>query len=277
MAYDDGYGQQQLQLSFPPFTGWLKRIVIINAAIFLGLFMIGFFSKALQGGIADYFALNPPMWSGFPPVWQLFTYGWLHSLLDPTHVFWNMMLLYMFGSMVQAAVGDRRFVAHYMIAIVLSGGVHLLLSPVMGWMVPTLGASGAVTTMVVAAATMAPHSRVIFLIVPVKLWFMAAFLVGLDAFFFLSELQGGPGTGTAHSVHLAGAAYGFLAVRRRWIWKDPLAIIERKRAVAKMERQMSDDSRMDQIMAKISREGIGSLTRSEKAFMTRQSERKRQG
>ena len=44
-----------------------------------------------------------------------------------------------------------------------------------------------------------------------------------------------------------------------------------------MERELSDEARMDQLMAKISREGIGSLTRGERAFMKRQSERKRQG
>lgn len=277
MAYDDGYGKQQMRLALPPFEGWLKRLVIINFAVFLGHFLIGFISKGLQGGIAEYLALNPPMWSSVPPVWQLFTYGWLHSLRDPMHVAGNMLLLYMFGSMVQSSVGDRRFMVHYMIAIVVSGGVHLVLAPIMGWKALTLGASGAVTTMIVAAATMAPHTRVILLIVPIKLWVMAAFFVGKDVFFFLSEIQGGANTGIAHSVHLAGAAYGFFAVRRRWIWKDPLEIIERKRAVAEMQRQMSEDARMDQIMDKISREGIGSLTRSEKAFMTRQSERKRRG
>lgn len=276
MAYDDGYGKQQMQLALPPFGGWLKRIVILNFAIFLGQFLIGFFSSGFQRGIGEYLALNPSMWGGVPPVWQLFTYGWLHSLRDPMHVAGNMLLLYMFGSMVQSSVGDRRFMVHYMIAIVVAGGAHLVLAPIMGWKAITLGASGAVTTMIVAAATMAPHTRVILLIVPIKLWVMAAFFVGKDVFFFLSELQGGANTGIAHSVHLAGAAYGFFAVRRRWIWKDPVAIIERKRAVAVMQRQISDDSRMDQIMAKISREGIGSVTRPEKAFMKRQSERKRQ-
>lgn len=118
---------------------------------------------------------------------------------------------------------------------------------------------------------------VLFIVIPLKLWVLAAILVAKDAFFFLSELQGGGTTGVAHSIHLAGAAYGFLAVRRRWLWSDPLAALERKRAVANMERELSDEARMDQLMAKISREGIGSLTRGERAFMKRQSERKRQG
>lgn len=277
MAYDDGYGGgKQLQLQFPPFRGWIKRIVLANVAIFLVLFLFGFVSAAARDGLVEALALDPPAWwGGIPPVWQVFTYGWLHSLQDPGHIFGNMLLLYFFGEMVQSQVGDQRFIAHYCIALVLGGVAHLVLAPMMGWRGLALGASGAVSAMVVAAATMRPHGMVLFIVVPLKLWVLAAFLVGKDVFFLLSEIQTGATTGVAHSIHLAGAAYGFLAVRRRWIWKDPLASLERKRAVADMERQLSDDARMDQILAKIEREGIGSLTRGERAFMKRQSERRR--
>lgn len=278
MAYDDGYGRPQVQLQFPPFQGWVKKLVLINGGIFLGLFFLGFFGQEAQGAVEQFLALDPPAWwGGFPPLWQPLTYGWLHSLRDPGHIFGNMLLLYFFGEMVQAQVGDRRFITHYVIALVLGGVVHLALAPLMGWRAPALGASGAVMAMVVAAAAMRPGAMVLFIVIPLKLWVLAAILVAKDAFFFLSELQGGGTTGVAHSIHLAGAAYGFLAVRRRWLWSDPLAALERKRAVANMERELSDEARMDQLMAKISREGIGSLTRGERAFMKRQSERKRQG
>lgn len=278
MAYDDGYGRPQVQLQFPPFQGWIKKLILINVGVFLGLFFLGFVSEDAQRSVERLLALDPPAWwGGFPPLWQPFTYGWLHSLVDPGHIFGNMLLLYFFGEMVQSQVGDRRFITHYVIALVLGGVVHLALAPLMDWTAPALGASGAVTAMVVAAASMRPRAMVLFIVIPLKLWVLAAILVAKDVFFFLSELQGSGGTGVAHSIHLAGAAYGFLAVRRRWIWSDPLAAIERKRAVADMERQLSDDARMDQLMSKISREGIGSLTRGEKGFMKRQSERKRQG
>ncbi len=278
MAYDDGYGRPQVQLQFPPFQGWIKKLILINVGVFLGLFFLGFPSEDAQRSVERLLALDPPAWwGGFPPLWQPFTYGWLHSLRDPGHIFGNMLLLYFFGEMVQSQVGDRRFITHYVIALVLGGVVHLALAPLMDWTAPALGASGAVTAMVVAAASMRPRAMVLFIVIPLKLWVLAAILVAKDVFFFLSELQGSGGTGVAHSIHLAGAAYGFLAVRWRWIWSDPLAAIERKRAVADMERQLSDDARMDQLMAKISREGIGSLTRGEKGFMKRQSERKRQG
>lgn len=278
MAYDDGYGRPQLQFQFPPFRGWIKKLVIWNGVIFLAVFLSGFFSVAFREGILRWFGLEPDMWgSPFPPVWQAVTYGFLHSPTDILHVFFNMLLLYFFGEMVQRAVGERRFITHYLIAIVIGAGVHLLLAAISArYAGPAIGASGGVMAMVVAAAAMTPHARVIFIVVPVPLWFLAAALVTFDVFAFLSELQSGVGNNIANSIHLGGAAYGFLAVKRRWIWSDPLAVIERKRAVRRMSREVDDEVRMDRIMTKISREGISSLTRSERSFMQRQSERRRQ-
>lgn len=277
MAYDDGYGQQQMQMAFPPFRGWLKKLVIINGAIFLATFFLGFISTSFQRSVLDWFHLAPIEWgNGLPPLWQAVSYGFLHSVTSLSHIFYNMLLLYMFGEMVQSAVGDRRFVTHYVIALIVGALVHLLLSTVsVKFSTPVVGASGAVMAMVAAAATLRPHGSVIFIIVPVKLWFLAAALVAFDVFGLLSELQNGYGDGIAHTVHLGGAAYGFLAVKRRWLYADPLAALERKRAVRRMQRTMSDYAKMDELMAKISRAGMPSLTRSERTFMQRQSERRR--
>ena len=277
MAYDDGYGRPQMQFQFPPFRGWIKRLVIVNGAIFLGLFVLSF-SEAAVDAVMEWFGLVPAMWgSPLPPIWQVVTYGFLHSVNDIGHVFFNMLLLYFFGEMVQRAVGERRFITHYLLAIVAGAVVHLLLAAIsVRYSGRAIGASGGVMAMVVAAATMTPHARVIFIVVPVPLWFLAAALVTFDVFAFLDELKTGVGNGIANSIHLGGAAYGFLAVKRRWIWADTLAIVERKRAVRRMSREVDDEVRMDQIMAKISREGMPSLTRSERAFMQRQSERRRQ-
>ena len=76
-------------------------------------------------------------------------------------------------------------------------------------------------------------------------------------------------------VHLGGAAYGYLAARRRWLWIDPFDVLERKRAVAQEERRVSDDVRLDQLLARIKREGLGSLSAAEREFLKRQSERGR--
>lgn len=276
MAYSDGYGGGQVQ--FPPFRGWVKRLVIVNAAIFLGLFFVDFFASGFVDWVYATFGLSAPStWGAIPPVWQVFTYGWLHAPGDPTHVLFNMLGLYFFGEMVQGTVGERRFLVHYCAAIVAGGVIHWIMAALLGWPNPAIGASGGVLAMIVAAAVMLPNAPVIFIIFQMKLWVLAAILVGLDVFMLLNEMKGGAESMVAHSIHLAGAAYGFLAVKRRWIWNDPVASVERKVEAVQKQKAQDDDKRMDELLAKISREGIGSLTRGEKAFMKRQSERQRKG
>jgi len=279
MAYDDGYGQpqQQMGFAFPPFEGWVKRLVIINAAIFLAVFLLGWISPAAEAFVLEWAALNPAQWLSFPVPTQLVTYGFLHSMQDVGHLVMNMLGLWMFGSMVLETIGGRRFISHYLIALAVSGLGHLVHAYALGHRATAIGASGAVFMVVVAAAVMRPHARVILIVFPIKLWVLAAGIVALGTFSLLSELKTGATDGIAHSVHLAGAAYGYFAAKRRWLWKDPLAGLERKRAVAKAQRQISDDARMDAILQKINREGIGSLTRGEKAFLQKQTDRRKSG
>lgn len=277
MAYDDGFNRPQTQFQFPPFEGMVKRLVIVNVVAFFAIWIVGFASPSLEAWVMDWLALDVGTWrSGVPAIWQLMTYGFLHSQVTLSHLVFNMLILWFFGSMVQSVIGERRFLAHYLIAVVVGGLFHLVYAFATGLDGSVIGASGAATMLLVSAAVMRPQATVIFIIFPVKLWIVAAIAVGFDAFAFLNEFKG-IRDGIAHSVHLAGAGYGYLATKRRWLWKDPFAVVERKRAVAQMERKISDDARMDQLLQKIDREGIGSLSRSEKSFLNKQSERKRSG
>jgi hypothetical protein len=51
-------------------------------------------------------------------------------------------------------------------------------------------------------------------------------------------------------------------------------MLARRRAVARIERGAADEERMDRLLEKIHREGIGALTRAEKAFLERMSSRR---
>jgi membrane associated rhomboid family serine protease len=55
--------------------------------------------------------LDPQAWlQGIPEVWQLLTYGFLHAVRDPMHIVGNVLMLWFFGSMLQAEGGPKRFV-----------------------------------------------------------------------------------------------------------------------------------------------------------------------
>ena len=279
-SYDDGYGRPQPQVSFPPLTPWVRRLLIANVTVFVFLMVVGLGSLGLQSTVIDLFGLDPDMWRSYvPAVWQLGTYAFLHDMGGLGHLLFNMLVLYFFGTMLEGIIGSRRFITHYMGAAMAGGLLHLVVELSKGneAYLPAIGASGAVMGVVVATATLRPHTQVLFIFIPVKLWVMAALYVASDLYPLIRELSGAGRSGNvAHIIHLGGALYGFLGARYGLLMKDPWAILERKRAVAAAERSLGDRQRLDALLEKINREGIGSLSRSEKAFLKKASERGQQ-
>jgi len=270
-AYAGGGGP-----AFPRMTVVTRKLLWINAVAFGALFLLVRFVPALGVPTFNVLSLSPRLWwEAFPlvPFWQLASYGFMHSPSDVFHVLFNMLALYFFGTMVEGIVGGRRFLVTYLIALLLGGVAQLTLGLVMmaqGVAVPpTLGASGAVMCVIVAAAVMMPETRVIFILFPLKLRTLALILVGIDVFRMLSA----GGSNVAWLVHLTGAAYGFLAVRRRWIWSDPLEVLAVRREVKQRENVAADRARLDALLKQIHNEGIHSLSRRDKEFLKRQSRR----
>jgi membrane associated rhomboid family serine protease len=278
-TWQDGPGDRpRLQFAFPPLTPVVQRLIVANLALFFALFLVGLVSLPFRGRVMDVLAVDPAAWRAwFPllPLWQLATYGFVHSLDGIGHLFFNMLMLYMFGGMLEGALGGRRFFVFYCTSLVLAGLVHVLVMPLFGLYVPAIGASGACLAVTVAMATLRPNATVYLLWFPVKLKYLAGFLVFLDVFQVLTQLMGGQGDGKAVYVHLGGALYGFLAVRLGWIHRDPVAAFQRKRAVEREVARISDDARMDQLLTRIKRDGLGTLSSADREFLKRQSQRGR--
>lgn len=252
-----------------------RKLLIANGAAWLLLFLLVRFTPSIGYGIKEWLQLDPEMWrEHFPlvPVWQLVTYGFLHAPFEPGHVLFNLLALYFFGSALEGLLGARRFLVHYMVALVLGGVVQTILGfasmAAGGTAHPTLGASGAVMAVLIAMATLQPNSQVIFILFPLRLRTLALILVGLDVFRMLSG-----GAGVAWAVHLTGAAYGFLAVRRGLVWKDPVQVMEQRREQAAVQRERDDAARLDELLARIHEKGLGSLSEREKDFLKRVSKR----
>ena len=114
----------------PPVT---RNLVIANIVIFLVEMAAG------DAAIAR-FALWP-IGGDFAP-WQLVTYAFLHASV--THVLFNMLGLYSFGSDLERVWGPRRFLIFYFTCAISAGLTQLVFSAVTGAQYPTVGASGAV-------------------------------------------------------------------------------------------------------------------------------------
>jgi len=112
--------------------------------------------------------------------WQFFTYMFLHA--DPLHIFLNMFALFMFGVVMEQALGWKKYLFLYMVSGVGSALFYLLLTSVFipgDFTVLMLGASGAVFGVLAAFGFMFPKEKIYVYFVPlpglVAVLFFAAF------------------------------------------------------------------------------------------------------
>lgn len=261
--------------AFPPISPMVKRLVIVNAAIYGAMLLFYLAYPPAYGLVLEALGLGARTWREFfpfLPVWQVGSYGFLHSVV-PTHLLFNLLGLYFFGSMVENTVGPTRFLWAYALGVVVPGLIFLVWSLATASPVLTYGASGAVFAMICAAATFQPHARVILIVFPIPLMWLAIGIVGIDLIMGLIEWRGGTSSGTNRLIHVAGGVLGYLMVRQRWIWIDPLERVQRRRRQRQVDRKRNDEQRLDELLQKISREGIASLSRAERAFLKRYSSR----
>ena len=180
--WDEPPQQGGVRFSAPRLVGAVKALMAVNGAVFL-LTWLGprIFSSdptAAREWIHATFGLAPYAW-GFPlfEVWQLLSYGFIHGGLG--HLFWNMVQLYFFGTMLEGILGSRRFYVAYFGGLLCGAVLHCAAFGLDGVeSVPTVGASGAVLGVVVAAATLRPNQTVLLFFFPLSLKVLAIGLVG---------------------------------------------------------------------------------------------------
>jgi membrane associated rhomboid family serine protease len=147
-------------------------------------------------------------------VWQVFTYAFLHSTDHITHLLFNMVGLWMFGTEVERYVGPRRLLACYFASVLTAALSQLLVPAILGAPPgPTLGASGGVFGLLLAYAYLFPRRKVIPLFPPIPMpsWLFATLYAGLELFLGIT----GNMAGVAHFAHLGGMI-GAALVMTQW-------------------------------------------------------------
>lgn len=167
--------------------------------------MVVFFMSSMNRDVTTFLAMNPVLTvvQGF--WWQPFTYMFVHSGIS--HLLFNMLGLFFFGTQVEQELGSWEFLLFYMLTGVLAGFLSLAIYWYSGtYMVFLLGASGAVFAVLLAFATFYPNAQIyIFGIIPMR----AAALVTLYTFIeIFSQIRGG--SNVAHMTHLAGFGFAYL-------------------------------------------------------------------
>lgn len=207
----------------------IKNLIIINVLVFL--------AQVIGNGIEphwveNWFALHDLHSIYFRPH-QFITHMFMHGSF--THLFFNMVGLWMFGVALEHRYGSKRFLEFYILtglgaALLHMGILYFEMEPIMDVYrklpaedqlsliddpsfkvnVATLGASGAVFGCLAAFGYLYPNSIIyIDFLIPIKAKWMVLIYAGME---LMLAIRNSAGDTVAHFAHLGGALTGFLLV-----------------------------------------------------------------
>jgi len=208
-------------------------------------------------------------------LWQLGTYMFLHSDSMMFHVIGNSLGIYFLGPETERMMGTRKFLLMYFMAGFLGGLFHVLTMPAS---TSCVGASGGLAGIVLAFTALAPERRVSFILLPMfvfPIWKFVAFYALIETALWLSPA----GAFIAHGVHFMGALTGLLFVvliYKPWWCRDSkfYPAFLKKDFTGKIKPAGLSDTQLDEILDKISSEGMGALSKKERDLLQRSSKKK---
>jgi len=194
-------------IGLPGFPRGIKWLLIVNTAVFLLQWLT---SGTPFGGIFYYLALVPAEVVKHLAVWQLVTYMFLHDPHGVSHILFNMLTLWMFGSTLEQTLGTRRFMQLYFFSGIGAGICIVVLNYIFGSAtVPTIGASGAIFGVILVCAMLWPDQIVLLsFLFPIKLKYMVM-IIGAIAFMGAWNVN----SGVSNIGHLGGMAFGYLFMK----------------------------------------------------------------
>lgn len=263
-------------------TSVSTRLILLNVVVFV----IWQFAQDHRF-MRDHFLVS---WSNVfehGRVWTLITSEFSHH--DVWHLAWNMLYLHWFGIELEQIYGRRNFLLLYLHGAVVASLAHVAWEHGWGSDVPALGASGAVMAIAVVTAIFYPHRKVsLWFFIPVPLWLLATI-------FLLGDVTGmvHRGSGVAHAAHLGGAAAGAFfywfdlrlfaspgQVESDVAWPSAVGgffrrLFSRRPPMRVLPPYDPETAKVDDLLRKITREGMASLSPDELAFLKAASNKKK--
>ena len=283
----------------------LRILLLANAAVFI-IALLGKnyylnLSGVGYGSLREYILYFGAFFPTSPlEVWRYVSYMFIH--FDFMHFFFNMLMLWMFGSEVAEWMGTRHFLSMYFFCGIFAALFSFFMCLLGLTNNPIIGASGALMGVFVAYYKFFPERMLLmFFVIPMKIKHAIWVMIALDILFANS------GDAIAHFAHLGGVVAGFLymAVYQngpKVIYNSPLSGFFRlfsshpekyNRTRSSSSRSYENDSveepevlegevfyvneqkRMDEILKKVERDGIQSLSESEREFLLKAGDKLR--
>ncbi|MEZ6131347.1 MAG: rhomboid family intramembrane serine protease [Planctomycetaceae bacterium] len=220
-------------------------------------------------------------------IWRLITCAFCHDPRDITHILFNMLFLWWFGTRLETMYGSREFLLFYLTAALIASLAYIGLDLVTGDQRPMVGASGAIMAVVMLYALHFPTQVIyIMFVLPLQIRWMVVIYAVFDLYPVLQQLSGdGPHDRVAHAAHLGGLAFGYFYGKQHFRLLPHVSGIEtwwkaRRRGFkvvgtdaepepSRKTQKLADE--MDAILQKISEKGEASLTSSERRTLERAS------
>ncbi len=202
---------QTISFTFPPFEGWVRRIIVACTVIYL-LQSAGLrFAPDFVNLVRVQLVLIPSA-VVHGKVWQLITYSFLH--VNFSHVFFNMLTLWFIGAYLERDWGPRRFIECYTFCVIGAALVTIAISythflganPAIG----TVGASGGIFGLLMAFGILYADQEMFLFPLPFRI--KAKYLVGIWVVVAIVAVFE-PTGGIAVFAHLGGLLFGFLWVK----------------------------------------------------------------
>ncbi len=186
-----------------PLTPAVRAILYANIAVYaVSLFV---------PEILDWLGLVPKLVIERRFIWQPVTYMFVHAR-TPTHLLFNMLILWMFGVELERTWRTRFFVKFYAITGIGAGLISVLVSLLpfaatrATYNADIIGASGALYGLLLAFALYYPNRPILmFFFFPVPAKYFVAIL---GAIAFITSMEGS--SGVAATTHLGGLLVAYL-------------------------------------------------------------------
>jgi membrane associated rhomboid family serine protease len=144
------------------------------------------------------------------------------------HLLGNMLYLHIFGDNIENLLGHLRYAFFYLSSGILASLAHVFTSAALGanLLIPSLGASGAISGVLGGYFLLFPKRRVrvLFLrsviqvpaLVAIGVWFLFQLISSVGMF------SGGSGGGVAYGAHIGGFIAGMLVIKLFTLGRKPV-------------------------------------------------------
>ncbi len=156
----------------------------------------------------------------------LFTAMFMHGGIG--HIVGNMLYLWVFGDNLESRMGHVKYLFFYLLCGLVASLCHVFASSILGkdLLIPSLGASGAISGVLGGYLLLFPKNRIKILafafIIHVPAFITLGLWIGLQLFSGWGSLEStGDGGGVAYAAHIGGFFAGLLLVKFFAGPKDP--------------------------------------------------------